>query len=137
MPAVEGISENIRGVSIVDRFLEHPRAYVFHNRGNTRYIIGSADLMTRNLDYRVEVLVPVLDSDAQLMIHDILEQQWHDNVKARIIDRDQTNRYVEHRRKSPRVCSQESVYRYLSSGKLPRYPKIKRLKVAPRRQRDE
>jgi polyphosphate kinase len=58
-PGVKGISENIEAISIVDRYLEHPRAYVFYNAGDPEYYIGSADLMTRNLDYRVEVLCPV------------------------------------------------------------------------------
>ena len=49
---VDGVSENIRAISIVDRFLEHPRLYVFYNAGDPEYYIGSADLMTRNLDYR-------------------------------------------------------------------------------------
>ncbi len=134
LPGVKGISENIEGISIVDRFLEHPRAYVFYNRGNPRYIIGSADLMTRNLDYRVEVLVPIFDRDAQQMIQDVLDQQWHDNVKARILDQDQGNRYVSSKKKVAKVRSQETIHRYLSTGKLPRYPKS-RMNVPARRRR--
>jgi polyphosphate kinase len=123
LPGVKGISENIQAISIVDRFLEHPRAYVFYNRGKPRYFIGSADLMTRNLDYRVEVLCPILDSDAQQVIQSVLDLQWHDNVKARIIDQNQTNAYVEHRPRTTRIRSQESIHHYLSTGRLPRYPK--------------
>ena len=123
LPGVKGISENIQAISIVDRFLEHPRAYVFYNRGNPRYLIGSADLMTRNLDYRVEVLCPIFDERAQRMIQDILDQQWHDNVKARVLDQNQVNQYVESRKRVAHIRSQESIHRYLSTGKLPRYPK--------------
>jgi polyphosphate kinase len=134
LPGVKGISENIQGISIVDRFLEHPRAYVFYNRGNPRYLIGSADLMTRNLDYRVEVLCPIFDNEAQQMIQDVLDQQWHDNVKSRILDQDQSNQYVRSKKKVARIRSQESIHRYLSTGKLPRYPKS-RMNMPARRRR--
>ncbi|MEH6583305.1 MAG: polyphosphate kinase 1 [Halioglobus sp.] len=123
LPGVKGISDNIQGISIVDRFLEHPRVFVFYNRGNPRYLIGSADLMTRNLDYRVEVLCPILDEDAQKVLQDTLDQQWNDNIKARILDQHQANDYVKSRKKTTRIRSQETIHRYLSSGKLPRYPK--------------
>jgi polyphosphate kinase len=132
LPGVKGISENIQALSIVDRYLEHPRVYVFHNRGVPRYLIGSADLMTRNLDYRVEVLVPVLDEDAQKLIQDTLDQQWNDNVKARILDQNQTNKLVEAKPKSAKIRSQETIHRYLNTGKLPRYPKS-RMNVRARR----
>jgi len=123
LPGVKHISENIEAISIVDRYLEHPRVFVFYNRDNPRYMISSADLMTRNLDYRVEVLCPIFDADAQQMIQDILDQQWHDNVKARILDQNQTNKYVQYRKGTARIRSQEAIHRYLDNGKLPRYPK--------------
>lgn len=123
LPGVKDISENIQAISIVDRYLEHPRVFVFYNRGSPRYMISSADLMTRNLDYRVEVLCPIFDADAQQMIQDILDQQWHDNVKARILDQNQTNQYVPAKRGVSRIRSQEAIHRYLSNGALPRYPK--------------
>ncbi|TXS92857.1 polyphosphate kinase 1 [Parahaliea maris] len=122
-PGIPGISENIHAISIVDRYLEHPRAYVFYNRGKPRYLIGSADLMTRNIDFRVEVLCPVHDPAAQQMIQDILDQQWHDNVKARVLDADQDNHKVKGRKKTAQIRSQESIHRYLATGKLPRYPR--------------
>ena len=125
LAGVKDISENIKAISIVDRYLEHARVYVFHNRGKPRYLIGSADLMTRNLDFRVEVLCPILDEDAKRMIQDILDQQWHDNVKARVLDPKQSNTYVTNRKKATRVRSQESIHTYLDTGKLPRYPKSK------------
>lgn len=133
LPGVKGISENIQAISVVDRYLEHPRVYVFYNRGNPRYLIGSADLMTRNLDYRVEVICPVYDEDAQKMIQDILDQQWSDNVKARVLDARQSNEYVPSH-KGTRIRSQESIHRYLATGKLPRYPRS-RMNEPTRRRR--
>ncbi|MGB1139989.1 MAG: phospholipase D-like domain-containing protein, partial [Halioglobus sp.] len=135
LPGVKGLSENITAISIVDRYLEHPRAYVFYNRGNPRYLIGSADLMTRNLDYRVEVLVPIFDEDAQRMIQDTLDQQWHDNVKARVLDAAQGNAFVKAKPKGAKLRAQESIHRYLASGKLPRYPKSQMNKPARRRRK--
>mgnify|MGYP001823733758 FL=1 len=135
LPGVKHISENIEAISIVDRYLEHPRVFVFYNRGNPRYMISSADLMTRNLDYRVEVLCPIFDADAQRMIQAILDLQWHDNVKARILDQHQTNHYVPYRRGMARIRSQEAIHRYLDSNKLPRYPKSGMRRSVKRRRR--
>ena len=135
LPGVKGISENISAISIVDRFLEHPRVFVFYNRGNPRYMISSADLMTRNLDYRVEVLCPVFDREAQRMIQNILDQQWHDNVKARVLDQNQINQYVPRAPRTARIRSQESIHEYLVSGKLPRYPKSEMHHSAKRRRK--
>lgn len=91
---VPGLSENIYITSIVDRFLEHPRVMVFCNGGNDEVYISSADWMTRNLDYRIEVGTPVLDPDLKARIKKILDIQEHDNRKARIIDEKQQNVYV-------------------------------------------
>lgn len=136
LPGVKGISENIQAISIVDRYLEHPRAYVFYNRGKPRYLIGSADLMTRNLDYRVEVLCPIYDEDAQRMIQDTLDQQWYDNTRARVLDQNQTNAYVVRGKKNAtRIRSQQSIHRYLETGKLPRYPKSRMNQPARRRRK--
>jgi polyphosphate kinase len=132
LPGVPGRSDNIEGISIVDRYLEHPRVYVFYNRGKPRYYIGSADLMTRNLDYRVEVLVPIFDADAQRVLQDVLDMQWHDNQKARIIDPLQKNQFVARRKKAVALRSQEAIQRYLATGKRPRYPRSNML-PAPRR----
>ncbi|PLW83203.1 polyphosphate kinase 1 [Kineobactrum sediminis] len=135
LPGVKGISENIEAISIVDRYLEHPRVYAFHNRGNPRYLMGSADLMTRNLDYRVEVLCPINDEAAKKTLQDILDQQWYDNVKARIIDQHQLNEFVPRSNKAAIVRSQESIHRYLSTGKLPRYPRSPLAAKKPQRRR--
>lgn len=135
LPGVKDISENIEAISIVDRFLEHPRVYVFYNRGNPRYMISSADLMTRNLDYRVEVLCPIFDRDAQRTIQNILDQQWHDNVKSRILDKNQSNEYVPRAKRVARIRSQETIHEYLASGKLPRFPKSEMHHSAKRRRK--
>ncbi|MEO1078128.1 MAG: polyphosphate kinase 1 [Pseudomonadota bacterium] len=134
-PGVKGISENIEGISIVDRYLEHPRVYVFYNAGDPEYYIGSADLMTRNLDYRVEVMVPILDPDARETIQTVLDIQWHDNVKARILDRGQSNKLVKRRGKVAAVRSQEAIHVYLSTGRRPRLPKCNMSLPAKRRTR--
>lgn len=136
-PGVKGISDNIEGISIVDRFLEHPRAYVFYNAGDPQYYIGSADLMTRNLDFRVEVLCPVLDAEARAVIQAVLDIQWHDNVKARILDRSQSNRLVKRRGKAAAIRSQEAIHTFLASGRKPRLPRSNMSLPAKRRQRSQ
>lgn len=82
-PHVAGLSDNIEVVSIVDRFLEHARLFYFHHAGDRRVFISSADWMPRNLDRRVELLVPVDDPDCRKRLIHILETYFHDNVKAR------------------------------------------------------
>ena len=84
VPGIKGQSENIYVTSIVDRFLEHSRIYIFSNRGKETMFIGSADWMTRNLDHRIEVLAPIFDPDVFSKIRKILQMQLDDNVKARI-----------------------------------------------------
>ncbi len=86
-PGVRGLSDNIRVRSIVDRFLEHSRIYLFHNDGDPLLYLGSADLMPRNLHRRVEVVFPVLDPDLKHQIMDrIVPSYWSDNTKARVLD---------------------------------------------------
>lgn len=135
LPGVAGISDNIRAISIIDRYLEHPRVYVAYNRGKPKYLLGSADLMTRNIDHRVEVLCPVYDADAQRVIQDVLDQQWNDNVKARVIDREQSNKMVSSEAKSAAVRSQESIHRYFATGRLPRIPRSDIRKPSVRRKK--
>ena len=137
LPGVSGISENINAISIVDRYLEHPRIYVAHNRGKPKYYISSADLMTRNIDYRVEVICPVKDEQAQIVLQDILDQQWHDNSKARILDAQQTNRMVDSAGKATLLRSQETIHRYFETGKLPRMPKSSMRKPSIRRRKTQ
>lgn len=81
-PGVEGMSERIRAISIVDKYLEHARLYIFCNRGDERVFIGSADLMSRNLDRRVEVCAPILDRRIAAHLHRVFDMGWSDNIKA-------------------------------------------------------
>lgn len=94
VPGKKNISENIEVRSIIDRFLEHSRVFAFYNSGKQIVYISSADLMLRNLDMRVEVAVPILDTTIKSEILEILDLQWRDNVKARIINKEQNNEYV-------------------------------------------
>jgi polyphosphate kinase len=85
-PGVPGVSENIRVISILGRFLEHSRLYYFHRGGKGELWMGSADLMTRNLDHRVETLFPVEDDAIrEYIITDVLEAYLRDNTKARVL----------------------------------------------------
>jgi polyphosphate kinase len=84
-PEVGGLSENIRVVSIVDRYLEHARVFHFANAGDPEYLLASADWMPRNLDRRVEIAFPVLDPRLQAQVREILDVQLADTVKARRI----------------------------------------------------
>lgn len=93
IPGVPGMSENIEIISIVDKFLEHPRLYIFGNNDNPKFYISSADWMTRNIEYRVEVSCPIYDKDIQQELFDTFEIGWKDNVKARAITEKQDNAY--------------------------------------------
>ena len=111
-PGVPGLSDNIRVISIIDRFLEHPRVMVFHNKGNPQLYISSADWMSRNIDGRIEVGTPIYDERLKQRILDILELQLSDTCKARVIDADQKNEYVK-RGNRRKVRSQVAIYDYL------------------------
>lgn len=89
----EGWSENIHAISIVDRFLEHARVFVFHHGGEDQLFLSSADWMERNLSYRIETCFPVYDPSLKQEILKTLELQLADNVKARILDEKQRNTY--------------------------------------------
>lgn len=93
IPGVKGMSENIEVISILDKYLEHARIYMFCNAGKNEYYISSADLMVRNLDRRIELTCPIYAEHIREEIMDIWNYQWRDNVKARIIDAKQSNRY--------------------------------------------
>jgi polyphosphate kinase len=109
-PGVAGVSEHIRVISVVGRFLEHSRIYYFHNGGEELVLVGSADLMSRNLDRRVEVLFPIEDHRLVRHLHEkVLELYLHDNVKARLMLPD--GKYVRRRATAgqPRVNAQDEL----------------------------
>jgi polyphosphate kinase len=87
-PGIPGLSQNIRVTSIIDRFLEHARILYFHHGGDERVFISSADWMPRNLDRRVELLVPILDESCKRRAINILKTCLRDNTKARILTPD-------------------------------------------------
>lgn len=109
VPGVIGISENIQVISVVDRYLEHPRVAIFNNAGEQKIIISSADWMTRNIDKRVEVGCPIYDPELKQRITDIFELQWSDTTKARIIDKEQSNIYKPRGNKR-KIRSQFAIY---------------------------
>ncbi len=110
IPQKEGLSENIRVRSIVGRYLEHSRYLIFHNNGDRKYFIASADWMERNLDGRIEVGCPIFNVTIQQRIEKIFEIQWKGNVKSRIIDEQQLNRYF--RDENAPFMSQEELYSF-------------------------
>lgn len=117
IPGVKGMSDNIQAISIIDRFLEHPRVMVFHNGGEQSVFISSADWMERNIDHRVEVATPIYCPKLKQRIIDILELQLSDNCKARRINPSQNNAYVKKGKVA--VRSQIAIYDYLKALETP------------------
>lgn len=109
---VEGVSDNIEIISIVDRFLEHPRVIITHNNGDPLVYISSADWMTRNIDHRIEVAAPIRDQRLKQRIIDIINLHFTDTVKARWIDKEMSNTYVECGNQK-KIRSQIAIYDYL------------------------
>lgn len=104
-------SENIHAVSIVDRFLEHSRVFIFHHAGKELTYLSSADWMTRNLTYRVETAFPIYNAALRQEIREFINIQLMDNVKARILDEDLSNDY--YRNGSLAIRSQRETYYYI------------------------
>ena len=113
VPGQKGMSENIEVVSIVDKYLEHARVFIFANDNDPRFYLASFDWMTRNIDFRSEVGVPIYDKILQKQLLDIMELQWSDNSKARYIDANQSNRYKKIDLKN-KVRAQDAIYKYLA-----------------------
>lgn len=104
-------------ISIVDQYLEHGRIWLFHNGGDEKIYISSADWTVRNLDNRVEVAVPILNKELQDELKMILSLKLSDNVKARWLDQEHTNQFVSASGKK-KVQSQLAIYHYLKSIKV-------------------
>lgn len=111
----KGFKKKIKAISIVDEYLEHARVVCFHNKGNEEVYISSADWMTRNLDNRIEAAAKITDKSIKQEIKDILNIQLGDNVKARILDKNLKNKYVEAEEKP--IRSQLEIYHYLNNKK--------------------
>ncbi len=109
---IQGMSENIEATTIVDKFLEHSRIFVFCNNNDELYFISSADWMTRNLDHRIEVACPIYDDELKKQLRTQLEIQLSDNVKARILNENQDNQYLIN--DAPPVHSQLVLYNYFN-----------------------
>ena len=95
VPGIKGLSENIRCVGIIDRYLEHSRILIFANGGKPRYFLGSADWMPRNLLNRIEVLTPVYDEELQADLMRTISYGMRDTTNGRIVDGKGTNNFVE------------------------------------------
>ena len=110
IPNINNLSKNIEVISIVDKYLEHPRVYIFENGGDKKVYISSADLMTRNLDNRVEVACPIYQENLKKQILDTIQISLNDNVKSRVINLNKQNEFVENKNK--KVRSQWDTYDY-------------------------
>ena len=111
VPGIAKQSENIHAISIVDKYLEHARIYVFCNAGREKMYMGSADMMTRNLDNRVEVCFPVMSASIREELNAMINIQLSDNTKSRILDAYQINEYKL--AAIPKIRSQAEFYNYL------------------------
>ncbi len=112
IPQIPGISENIEVISIVDRYLEHSRIFVFCNNNDEKYFIGSADWMQRNFDHRIEVTAPIYSKKIQADLKKILEIQLRDNVKARCLNGNIPNTYKKDEN-AEKIRAQIEIYKYL------------------------
>ncbi|WP_282136804.1 polyphosphate kinase 1 [Seonamhaeicola maritimus] len=110
IPGIEGMSENIKVISVVDKFLEHPRVYIFGKDEDAKIYISSADWMTRNIHNRVEVSCPIYDFEIKQEMIDTFNICWSDNVKARLINTPKENEYKID--DNPKVRSQVAMYDY-------------------------
>lgn len=112
---VPGLSDNIEAIGIVDRYLEHSRVFVFANNGKPEVYLASADLMSRNLDHRIEVACPIKSPELKQELIDMLKIQQKDNVKARWLHPDKFNEYRLPEEGEKLCRSQNEIYAYLKS----------------------
>jgi polyphosphate kinase len=107
----------IPAIGLIDRYLEHSRLFYFYDGGDEKLYISSSDFMTRNLDRRLEVAVPIYDKEIREELIDFFNLQWQDNTAARILDND-LNNILKSQEKGPRVKSQLEFYDYLRERNL-------------------
>ncbi len=112
VPGVKGMSDNIEVCAIVDRFLEHSRIFIFANGGNEICYISSADWMTRNLDYRVEVATPIYDRSLIAEMRTVVDYALRDNVKSRLVNKGSCNEYKPRGEGEPMFRSQIELHNY-------------------------
>jgi polyphosphate kinase len=110
----ERFAKPVTAISLVDEYLEHARVWIFHNNGNEKYFISSADWMTRNLDHRVEATCPILDERLKQELQDIIKIQLQDNVKARVLDNELSNTYMP-QGLHPAIRAQVEIFNYLQN----------------------
>jgi polyphosphate kinase len=108
----DGVSENIEAISIVDKYLEHSRIFMFGNGGDEKFYISSADWMPRNLDRRIEVACPIYNKEIQEELRTMLKIQLRDNTKSRILDNELSNKYSRQHLEG-RFRAQEDYYQYI------------------------
>lgn len=109
---LEGVRENIKAISIVDKYLEHSRVFMFGNGGDEKFFISSGDWMPRNLDRRIEVACPIYSKEIQAEIKEMLKIQLRDNTKSRIWDNELTNTYSRQHLEG-RFRAQEDYYQFI------------------------
>ncbi len=115
VPGVKDLSDNIQIHSIIDRFLEHGRMFLFSGGGTKKLYVGSADWMTRNLNRRIETVFPIYEPEIFEELSTILMIGFSDNQKARIVDPKLKNKYRKGENGQPKLRSQTEIYEYLSS----------------------
>jgi polyphosphate kinase len=106
-------TNNINAFSIVGRYLEHSRLFIFANNGNPEFYISSADLMKRNLDFRFEIICPILDKDIQEELMQVIDFQRNDTEKYRSLNYNEINEYTRRDKGFPVIDSQNETYKYL------------------------
>lgn len=134
VPGIKGVSENIEAISLVGRYLEHTRLFIFCNGGEEKYFISSADWMSRNLDHRSEVAVPVYDTESQQELKYIINLQLRDNQKARVIGGKEENAYRVTASQKP-VNAQEEIRLFLQRKRrsAQHAPVVKKRKTVPKK----
>ena len=117
--------KSVHAISIIDEYLEHARVMIFENNGHPKVFISSADWMLRNIDHRIEVSCPILEKSLKQELIDIINIQLHDNIKARILDNELDNQYVNPRN-TKKIRSQIEIFNYLLARSAPPVLKDKR-----------